>query len=165
IKDIQEIEEHFIQSKNRCTSVIALDHNPDELLAAVYMLQLPGEVRSELEKKLSKEGKKGEYKKLTFEELSPLVEEYIRIMKLSSQKNEELEKKANPIKINAMVGTTRTLNKNAQEKEIVQQLNLRSQNINPQNQINIKNPIQTHNFVEQPQPPIQQEYYCNYNRS
>ncbi|CAL4110922.1 unnamed protein product, partial [Meganyctiphanes norvegica] len=164
-KDIQEIEEHFIQSKNRCTSVIALDHNPDELLAAVYMLQLPGEVRSELEKKLHETGNRESETKYTFNDLGPLMEEYIRIMKLSSQKNEELEKISNPIKINAMVGITRTVNKNAQEKEIVQQLNLRSPNINPQNQINIKNPIQTHNLVEQSQPPIQQEYYCNFNRS
>ena len=88
-KDIKKFEEYFIQSKNRCASLIALDHEPDQLLAAYFMLQIPGEYRSELEKKLT--ATNARKTKYTFAELSPLVEEFVRIMKMATEDKEKEE--------------------------------------------------------------------------
>ena len=92
-KDIKKFEEYYIQSKNRAASLLALDHEPDQLLAAYFMLQIPGEYRSELEKKLTATNSKKT--KYTFAELSPLVEEFVRIMKMASEDKEETETKTN----------------------------------------------------------------------
>ena len=109
IKNINKFEEFFVQSKNRAASVVDLGHSPEELLAAYFMLQIPGEYRSELEKKLSikrdREGKNNNTR-YKFADLSPLVDEFVRIMKMSCQNDNETERELqHSIPVKSMLGT------------------------------------------------------------
>ena len=113
IKDINKFEDFFVQSKNLAASVIELGHDPEELLAAYFMLQIPGEYRSEIEKKLSinrarEESTSTRYK---FSDLSPLVDEFVRIMKMSSQNDKEQSKKENQntTTVKAMLGAAHNI--------------------------------------------------------
>ena len=110
IKDINKFEDFFVQSKNLAASVVGLGHNPEELLAAYFMLQIPGEYRSEIEKKLSidRAREKSTNTRYRFTDLSPLVDEFVRIMKMSSQNDNEQEKRENQytIPVKAMLGAS-----------------------------------------------------------
>ena len=50
-ENIDSFEKFFIQSKNRAASLLTLQHDPEQLLAAYFMLQIPGSYRSEIDKK------------------------------------------------------------------------------------------------------------------
>ena len=110
IKDINKFEDFFVQSKNRAASVIDLGHSPEELLAAYFMLQIPGEYRSEIEKKLSinRDREKSTSTRYKFADLSPLVDEFVRIMKMASQNDNETGRRdfQNMVPVKAMLGAT-----------------------------------------------------------
>ena len=72
--NIASLEKHFIDSKNAATNVANLGLNIDQLLASMYMLQIPGDYRSELERGLTNK----KLDKYTFEDLSVLMEEMLR---------------------------------------------------------------------------------------
>ena len=86
-ENIESFETFYIQSKNRAASLLTLEHTAEQLLAAYFMIQIPENYRSEIEKKLSqtKDDRK-EPTKYTFAELAPLVEEFTRIMKIADKK-------------------------------------------------------------------------------
>ena len=86
-KKFNKFEDLFVQSKNRAASVVDLGHSPEELIAAYFMLQIPGEYRSGLEKKLSinRDREKSTSTRYKFADLSPLVYEFVRKMKMPSQ--------------------------------------------------------------------------------
>ena len=69
------MEKHFIDSKNAATNVANLGLNIDQLLASMYMLQIPGDYRSELERSLTNK----KLDKYTFDDLSVIMEEMLRI--------------------------------------------------------------------------------------
>ena len=84
-KDINKFEEYYIQCKNRAANLIALGHSPEELLAAYFMLQIPGEYRSEIERRLSNtKADRTAESKYNFTNLTPLVEDFTRIMKMAN---------------------------------------------------------------------------------
>ena len=50
---IEGLKRHFIESKNAATEDINLGLDIEQLLATMYMLQIPGDFRSELERSLA----------------------------------------------------------------------------------------------------------------
>ena len=81
-EDINKFEEFYIQSKNRGANLLDLKHKPEELLAAYFMLKIPTIYRSEIEQKLNNtKAARVDETKYTFEDLNPLIEEFIRIKK------------------------------------------------------------------------------------
>ena len=81
-EDINKFEKFYIQSKNRVANLLDIDHSPEELLAAHFMIKIPSTYRSEIEQKLSNtKADRVDETKYTFDDLNLLVEEFIRIKK------------------------------------------------------------------------------------
>ena len=81
-EDINKFEKFYIQSKNRGANLLGIDHSPEELLAAYFMIKIPNTYRSEIEQRLSNtKADRVDETKYTFDDLNPLVEEFIRIKK------------------------------------------------------------------------------------
>ena len=68
---------NFTTSKNNSTKITLLDLQTDELLAAVYVRQLPSKIRTELEQRISNAASIKDKAKYSFEDLEPLVLEMI----------------------------------------------------------------------------------------
>ena len=81
--NIQEITEHFTKIKNQCSTVMALDLTAEQLMTHYYLLQIPGQFRSELESKCPSDNYK-----YTFDILSPKVDEVSRLRKHQQNDNQ-----------------------------------------------------------------------------
>ena len=52
-EDSESLFDNFVSSRNRGTGILQLDLNMSQLLVAIYVLQLPTTIRSELEQRIS----------------------------------------------------------------------------------------------------------------
>ena len=64
---------HFTNFKNKAHNVLTLAHDPEELLVAYYLTQIPGKFRTLIERELDK--KQTKYK---FEDIGPIVDLIVR---------------------------------------------------------------------------------------
>ena len=106
-RNIADFERHFIQVKNKAANIISLGHTIQEILAAYYMLQIPGDFRAQLEKRLDDtRSDRADRTKFTFDDLAPLADDIVRIGK-NSMANDEAQKEQTtmyPVETNALVG-------------------------------------------------------------
>ena len=91
--DADSLFSNFTASKNNSTKVNLLDLQTEELLAAVYVRQLPPKIRTELEQRISNSNSIKDKAKYTFEDIEPLVLEMIG----------HQGRKKNPTKVRASV--------------------------------------------------------------
>ena len=139
-ENVESFETFFIQSKNRAANLITLGHSPEQLLAAYFMLQIPGKYRSELEKKLSQSKEdRDEETKYTFAQLAPLVEEFTRIMKISNKKETKETTEAKSLIANTNVQNTIV----PEQTQVNQPINL-TDNVDPNSY--------TYNYIAQQTP-------------
>ena len=114
-EEINKFEEHFIQSKNKGASILTLGHSTDELIAAYWMLQIPSKYRIEIERSLASTASKRESPhKYTFSDLTPMVEEVIRIHRNSASGTQEIPVKA--VEVEAYKGLTKEVQQGEEPK-------------------------------------------------
>ena len=112
-EDINKFEKFYIQSKNRGANLLDLDHDPEELLTAYFMLKIPSTYRSEIEQKLNNtKADREDETKYTFDDLNPLVEEFIRIKKMALNNTQR--------KVQIMVGITQQNIHNQSSQQMIQ---------------------------------------------
>ena len=71
---VDQISQHFTDFRNQCFNVLTLEHSAEELLTAIYLMQIPGVVRARIESNLPKE----QYK-YTFSDLEPIMDDICRL--------------------------------------------------------------------------------------
>ena len=83
---ISEISSHFTAYKNQSSNIVTLGHTTEELLAAFYLLQIPGKLRSKIESNLDRE--KCKY---TFKDLTPIIDDICRVENFNNETNSQNE--------------------------------------------------------------------------
>ena len=107
--NITELESHFTQIKNKCSNVLALGLTVEQLLTHYYLINVPGQFRTELEVRLDKT--KNSH---SFSELSTAVKEITRAREHQSNQGQSNQTNAylasQDFEINSAIGSVDTRN-------------------------------------------------------
>ena len=81
----KEIDEHFTAFKNLGFNIMRLGHSTEELLCAIYLLNVPGNIRAKIEYNLDKSKTK-----LSFKDLTEVLREIVRVQKYKEANDTKL---------------------------------------------------------------------------